>query len=56
MPLTFGDAQALSKSKRTRREVFLAAMHPMRARNQWLALVAPFSPEAGRQPDALETL
>ena len=60
MQLTFGgDAQELSKSKRTRREVFLDEMDQVVPWKPLLALIAPFYPKAsrpGRQPDALETL
>ena len=59
MQLPFGDAQALSKRKRTRREVFRDAMNYVVPWQRVLALIAPFSPKAGhpgRQPDALETM
>ena len=59
MQLPFGDAQELSKSTRTRREVFLDAINHVVPWKALLALITPYSPKAGRpgrQPDALETL
>ena len=59
MQLPFGDAQELSKRKRTRREVFRDAMNHVVPWQRVLALIAPFSPKAGcpgRQSDALETM
>ena len=59
MQLRVGDAQELSKRKRTRCEVFVDAMNQVVPWKQLLALIAPFYPKAGRpgrQPDALETL
>ena len=59
MQLTFGDAQALSKRKRTRREVFRDAVNHVVPWQRVLALIAPFYPKAGRpgrQPVALETM
>ena len=58
MQLTFGEAQKLPKSMRTRREVFLATMDHVVPWQGLLALIGPFYPQAGRpgrQPDALET-
>ena len=59
MQLTFGDAQELSKTKRTRREVFLEEMDLVVPWKLLLALIEPFYPKAGRpgrQPYALETM
>ena len=59
MQLTFGDAQELSQSKRTRRQVFLEEMDQVAPWKQLLALIEPFYPKAGRpgrQPYALATM
>ena len=56
MQLTLGDAQELSKSKRTRREVFLDEMDQVVPWKALLVLIAPFYPKTGRPPYALETM
>ncbi len=59
MQLTFGDAEGLSKRKRTRREVFLAEMEQVVPWKVLLVLVEPHYPtmgRPGRQPYALATM
>ena len=59
MQLTFGDAEAMGKRKRTRKEIFLAEMDKVVPWAALLALIAPHYPKMGRpgrQPYALVTM
>src|SRR5690625_263351 len=59
MQLTFGDAEGMSKRKRTRKEVFLAEMEQVVPWNALLKLIEPHYPKMGRpgrQPYALATM
>lgn len=59
MQLTFGDAEAMGKRKRTRKEIFLAEMDKVVPWAKLLALISPHYPKMGRpgrQPYPLATM
>src|SRR5690606_26284154 len=59
MQLTFGDAEGMSKRKRTRKEIFLAEMEQVVPWNALLALIEPHYPKMGRrgrQPYPIATM
>ena len=59
MQLTFGDAEGMSKRKRTRKEIFLAEMEQVVPWHALLALIEPHYPKAGRpgrQPYPIATM
>lgn len=59
MQLTFGDAEHLSKDKRTRKQVFLAEMEQVVPWSALEAVIEPHYPKAGRvgrQPYRLQTM
>src|SRR5690606_30497561 len=59
MQLTFGDAEGMSKRKRTRKEIFLAEMEQVVPWRALLALIEPHYPKTGcpgRQPYPIATM
>ena len=59
MQLTFGDAEGMSKRKRTRKEIFLAEMEQVVPWSALVKLIEPHYPKMGRpgrQPYALATM